>query len=74
MSQMLVQHPHFAEQIWNIGFTAMLSGFGRGGNGSIDPATRKMLFNYVLDNIPNLLKNKNFQNMVHDISEILWYV
>lgn len=69
ISQMLVQHPHFAEQIWNIGFTAMLSGFGRGGNDSIDPATKKMLFNYVLDNIPNLLKNKNFQNMVHDISK-----
>ncbi|CAC5405309.1 unnamed protein product [Mytilus coruscus] len=67
IAEILLKHPHLAEQIWNIGFTALISGVGH-GNQTLDKETKKMFYNYVLDNIPRLLKNKDFENMIHDIS------
>ena len=66
LAEILLKHPHLSEQIWDIGFTAVLSGLGRDEH-FVDKKTKTSFQNMVLDNIPRLLKNINFQDMLHDI-------
>lgn len=65
ISEMLMKHPHLADQIWDIGFTVMLNSIGHNHQ---DKNTTKMFMDYALDNLPRLLKNKDFKNMVTDVS------
>lgn len=66
ISELLIKHPHLADQIWDIGFTVMLNSISHNHS---DANSTKMFMNYALDNLPKLLKNQDFTNMVTDVSQ-----
>ena len=69
IAQVLVNNPRLTKQLWNIGLAAAsMSSSGSGISGStLDDKTKNSLYNYILDNIPVVLKNDVFKAVSHDI-------
>lgn len=69
IADVLVKNPRLTKQLWNIGLAAAsISSSGSGISGStLDAKTKNSLYNYILDNIPVLLKNDVFKAVSHDI-------
>lgn len=69
IADVLVKNPRLTKQLWNIGLAAAsMSSSGSGISGStLDDKTKNSLYNYILDNIPVVLKNDVFKAVSHDI-------
>ncbi|XP_071147457.1 O-acyltransferase like protein-like [Mytilus edulis] len=72
IADVLVKNPNLTRQLWKIGEAAAAlasSGGGTSTGTSMDQQTKNSMYNYILDNIPVLMRNEVFQNITHDITD-----